>query len=66
MSDQEHRWKKINIKGSAGFKWPICARCDLVLLRNAASANRAKKPCVGQLVTVTAPKTQVQKDMERL
>lgn len=61
---QEHRWIKIKIKGTAGFKWSICARCDLVALKNPATEKRMKKPCLGQYVKITAPKSKNQRAAE--
>lgn len=50
MADQPHNFKKIN-----GFKWPVCARCDLVALKNDRTEKAIKKPCIGQYIKVEVP-----------
>jgi hypothetical protein len=50
MSDNQHRWTK-----HKSFKWTVCARCDLVLLKNKASEKAAKKPCIGQYIKMEMP-----------
>ena len=57
---QEHRWVKLK-----RCKWLVCARCDLLLLNNPATALRVKQGCVGQLVTISAPKSKNQQEAER-
>jgi hypothetical protein len=37
-----HNW--YHVKGFR-FPWPICSKCGLIWLKNAASAMAAKKPC---------------------
>lgn len=57
---QEHRWMKL--KRASHY---VCARCDLLLLKNDATAKRVKQGCVGQLVTISAPKSTNQREAER-
>lgn len=62
MSDEKqgHRWMKLKFS-----PWPVCARCDLLLLKNEATARRVRAGCTGQLVTISAPKSQAQREAER-
>lgn len=60
MSDQAHRWVKLKRN-----PWLVCARCDLLLLKNEATARRVRQGCIGQLVTINAPKSQAQREAER-
>lgn len=62
MSDekQEHRWVKLKRN-----PWFSCARCDLLLLKNAATERAVKRGCVGQLITITGAKSHNQREAER-
>lgn len=51
MSKEEpHRFQKLK-----NFKWMVCGRCDLVLLKNEKTEKAIKKPCIGQYVKVDVP-----------
>lgn len=50
MSEQ-HKWIKYK-----DYKWSVCARCDLVLLKNKATEKAVKEPCIGQYIRADVPK----------
>ena len=47
---EQHRWTK-----HKRFKWTVCSRCDLVLLKNKATEKAASQDCIGQYINVTIP-----------
>lgn len=53
---QEHRWVKMKRS-----PWLVCQRCDLLLLKNPATERRVRAGCIGQLVQVSAPKSENQR-----
>lgn len=57
MSDQPHVFKKIK-----GYSWAVCQRCDLVALKNEATAKAIKKPCIGQYISVNMGKWKTDPD----
>jgi hypothetical protein len=59
MSDEPHRFKKIN-----GFKWAVCSRCDLVVLKNKATERALARPCVGQYIKVETPEKYRAKELK--
>lgn len=36
-------------KKGRGQAWPVCRRCGLVLLKNAATQQAARQPCPGKV-----------------
>lgn len=54
---QGHRWVKLKRS-----PWLVCQRCDLLLLKNAATERRVRAGCVGQLVQVSAPMSANQRE----
>lgn len=57
MSDQQHSFKKIN-----GFRWIVCSRCDLVVLKNKATERAMRAPCIGQYISVNMGKHKTDPD----